>query len=93
MGIFERRDHIDDGLRLECGIAGHLEHDMLAVPARRRASLVRLSPDRHHSLTSCGVLFLRLSEQTNVLETASGREASWGRPLGALEKHLRPPVP
>ena len=28
MGVRERRDYIDDGLRLECGLVGHLEHDM-----------------------------------------------------------------
>jgi hypothetical protein len=50
-------------------------------------------PNRHHSLTCCGLVFLRLSEQTNALETASRREASWGRPLEALEKHLRLPAP
>jgi hypothetical protein len=39
------------------------------------------------------LLFLRLSEQSNALEAASRREASWGRPLEALEKHLRLPAP
>jgi len=40
-----------------------------------------------------GLLFLRLSEPPNALETASRRETSWGRPPEAREKQLRLPAP
>jgi hypothetical protein len=49
-------------------------HGWLLVRAAHCAGHARWA-EYAHAIPPCGLLFLRLSEQTNALETASRREA------------------
>ena len=80
--------------------AGHSNLSRPAEQGARRASLLRSFSKP--LIIRCGPTFLlvseqtnalRISEQTNAHESASMREAFWGRALEMPERRLRLPTP